>query len=73
MKNPRPTPSKSQPCSIGIKMPRNCRWFTRGWTLQELLAPRHVEFYDGNWVFRGTKRDLKELIADPPQIRTEVG
>ncbi|KAI1156223.1 HET domain protein [Nemania diffusa] len=44
---------------------RNCRWFTRGWTLQELLAPRHVEFYDGNWVFRGTKRDLKEL--DKPE------
>ncbi|KAJ9138638.1 HET-domain-containing protein [Pleurostoma richardsiae] len=26
-----------------------CRWFTRGWTLQELLAPRKLEFYDKNW------------------------
>lgn len=27
-----------------------CRWFTRGWTLQELIAPRSVEFFtvDGN-------------------------
>ncbi|KAF3802012.1 Vegetative incompatibility protein HET-E-1 [Colletotrichum gloeosporioides] len=26
-----------------------CRWFSRGWTLQELIAPRHVEFYDSTW------------------------
>ncbi|KDR70543.1 hypothetical protein GALMADRAFT_36675, partial [Galerina marginata CBS 339.88] len=24
-------------------------WFTRGWTLQELLAPPVIQFYDGNW------------------------
>ncbi|KAK4097036.1 hypothetical protein N658DRAFT_397268, partial [Parathielavia hyrcaniae] len=34
---------------------RNCRWFTRGWTLQELLAPSQVDFYDGHWNPRGTK------------------
>jgi predicted RNA-binding Zn-ribbon protein involved in translation (DUF1610 family) len=28
------------------------RWFTRGWTLQELLAPSHVEFFslEGSWI-----------------------
>lgn len=25
------------------------RWFTRGWTLQELLALDVLEFYDSNW------------------------
>ncbi|KAH6887481.1 heterokaryon incompatibility protein-domain-containing protein [Thelonectria olida] len=25
------------------------RWFTRGWTLQELIAPCHVEFFDRDW------------------------
>jgi hypothetical protein len=25
---------------------KSSRWFTRGWTLQELLAPDVVEFYD---------------------------
>ncbi|KAH8602820.1 heterokaryon incompatibility protein-domain-containing protein [Bisporella sp. PMI_857] len=25
------------------------RWFTRGWTLQELLAPRSVWFYNSRW------------------------
>ncbi|KAI4694050.1 uncharacterized protein J4E84_002630 [Alternaria hordeiaustralica] len=29
---------------------RQSRWFTRGWTLQELLAPRLVQFYDSNWM-----------------------
>lgn len=29
---------------------RKSRWFTRGWTLQELLAPQLIEFYDTNWI-----------------------
>ncbi|KIJ61740.1 hypothetical protein HYDPIDRAFT_46635, partial [Hydnomerulius pinastri MD-312] len=24
-------------------------WFTRGWTLQELLAPKHMKFYSVEW------------------------
>lgn len=28
---------------------RGSRWFTRGWTLQELLAPRTIYFYDNSW------------------------
>lgn len=28
---------------------RNSRWFTRAWTLQELLAPKKVVFYDKHW------------------------
>ncbi|KAH7190858.1 heterokaryon incompatibility protein-domain-containing protein [Fusarium oxysporum] len=26
-----------------------CRWFTRGWTLQELIAPSKVVFFDKSW------------------------
>ncbi|KAI0479795.1 HET domain-containing protein [Xylaria cf. heliscus] len=37
---------------------RVCRWFRRGWTLQELLAPAKLEFYDCGWNFRGLKTDL---------------
>ncbi|KAF5631760.1 beta transducin [Fusarium sp. NRRL 52700] len=33
----------------------NSLWFTRGWTLQELIAPRNVEFYDNNWVSFGSR------------------
>ncbi|KAI0903576.1 heterokaryon incompatibility protein-domain-containing protein [Ustulina deusta] len=41
----------------------NSRWFTRGWTLQELLAPREVEFYSENWILLGTKASLCSDIS----------
>ena len=34
---------------------RQCKWWTRAWTLSELLAPSMVRFYDSDWHFRGTK------------------
>lgn len=39
------------------------RWFTRGWTLQELLAPWDVQFYDKRWTKLGSKRSLREAVA----------
>ena len=39
------------------------RWFTRGWTLQELLAPAQVEFYSEDWSFLGTKGTLRAAIS----------
>jgi len=45
----------------------SCRWFTRGWTLQELLAPRRLEFYDEAWSYVGAKRDLADVIIDSDQ------
>jgi len=38
------------------------RWFTRGWTLQELIAPRNVEFFDKDWSRAGDKKTLTYLI-----------
>ncbi|KAI1268283.1 HET-domain-containing protein [Xylariaceae sp. FL1019] len=37
---------------------RRCRWATRGWTLQELLAPRNMVFYDSEWDVIGDKFSL---------------
>lgn len=34
------------------------RWFTRGWTLQELLAPSYIRFYDRSWNFIGSRDDF---------------
>ncbi|KAJ8131789.1 hypothetical protein O1611_g1838 [Lasiodiplodia mahajangana] len=42
---------------------RACRWFTRGWTLQELIAPSFVVFYSGNWSYIGTRNSLKDIIT----------
>ncbi|KAF4636197.1 hypothetical protein G7Y89_g1892 [Cudoniella acicularis] len=41
---------------------RQSKWFSRGWTLQELLAPREVRFFDRDWKEIGTKSGLKDLI-----------
>ena len=40
------------------------RWFTRGWTLQELLAPRHVVFFSREWTGIGTKKHLVGLLSE---------
>jgi hypothetical protein len=57
------------------------RWFSRGWTLQELLAPRRVTFFGGKeWRVIGTKETLadwivlatgvdREALLDPSQLR----
>lgn len=37
-------------------------WFERGWTLQELVAPRFMEFFDRNWNFMGTRDDLSNKL-----------
>ncbi|KIW72286.1 hypothetical protein PV04_00491 [Phialophora macrospora] len=39
------------------------RWWTRGWTLQELLAPIHVVFYDKSWLEIGTKMSMLDKIV----------
>jgi hypothetical protein len=43
---------------------RRIQWFTRGWTLQELLAPRSVVFFDNNWIDIGSKQSLEEIISE---------
>jgi len=40
------------------------RWFTRGWTLQELLAPKDVFFYDREGIQLATKLEDAEWISD---------
>ncbi|CAO2657745.1 Nn.00g038710.m01.CDS01 [Neocucurbitaria sp. VM-36] len=45
---------------------RRSRWFTRGWTLQELIAPATVEFYTAKWSMIGlkTEKSLSVLISE---------
>ncbi|KAI1802645.1 HET-domain-containing protein [Daldinia bambusicola] len=44
------------------------RWFTRGWTLQELLAPSKVLFFDNTWALLGDRSVLAELISEITRI-----
>jgi len=41
---------------------RNSRWFTRGWTLQGLLAPSSVEFFCSNSNRLGDKKSLEGQV-----------
>ncbi|PIL28868.1 hypothetical protein GSI_08914 [Ganoderma sinense ZZ0214-1] len=41
---------------------RHSRWFRRGWTLQELIAPRVVVFLSLDWRFLGTKASLAKVV-----------
>jgi hypothetical protein len=43
---------------------RSSRWFTRGWTLQELLAPNRIIFYGHDWNIIGCKELLVETISE---------
>lgn len=47
-----------------------CRsaWFRRGWTLQELIAPKQLRFYDKYWVYIGSKTGLKDAINSVTDI-----
>ena len=47
------------------------RWFKRGWTLQELLAPEHVVFYDRDWIEIGGKSFLEHEISEATRISSE--
>ena len=47
---------------------RNSRWFTRGWTLQELLAPKVVLFYSRDSVRLGDRSSLEHQIAEITRI-----
>ena len=51
---------------------RASEWWTRGWTLQELLAPLSVIFYDQSWKSMGTKSELAEVVSNITTIHDEV-
>ena len=44
------------------------RWFSRGWTLQELLAPACVEFFSQERTLLGDKRSLERQIHNATKI-----
>lgn len=46
------------------------RWFQRGWTLQELIAPHNLRFYNKGWTFVGNKGDLCDLVEEITGIPT---
>ncbi|KAF1922424.1 uncharacterized protein M421DRAFT_426928 [Didymella exigua CBS 183.55] len=50
---------------------RPSEWFERGWTLQELLAPQNMQFYDKRWKFMGTRNELAMVVGKVAGISPE--
>ncbi|KAH8886441.1 HET-domain-containing protein [Thozetella sp. PMI_491] len=48
------------------------KWFSRGWTLQELIAPDQVEFYDQAWNKIGERNSMAALLARITSIDKQV-
>ena len=47
---------------------RGSKWFTRGWTLQELIAPAIVEFFSKEGKRLGDKTSLEKLVHEITRI-----
>jgi hypothetical protein len=63
----------SQPSAANWKdVFRHSRWFKRGWTLQELIAPKEVVFFACNGDKLGDKSSLETLICEVTGIAKEA-
>ncbi|KAF5362838.1 hypothetical protein D9758_007136 [Tetrapyrgos nigripes] len=51
---------------------KRSKWFTRGWTLQELLAPEYIAFFDKDWTKIGTRWSLRDVISVVTTITIDV-
>ena len=60
-------PDNDDPPRPGSKF-RSSRWFQRGWTLQELLAPKHLRFYNAEWRSIGTKGTICTVIKNITRV-----
>jgi len=66
-----PTPGTVADDHIAVLF-KNCRWFSRGWTLQELLAPRSVEFFSAEGQRLGDKISFEIEIQEITRIPLEA-
>lgn len=71
---PRPTADGEDRCN---QLPwesafRISRWFTRGWTLQELIAPTLVEFFSKDRELLGDKKSLERHIGEITRIPSKA-
>jgi hypothetical protein len=56
-------PSGEDVTSTDLSIARS-QWFTRGWTLQELLAPRRLEYFTEDWESLGDRNTRAVQVSD---------
>ncbi|THU83776.1 HET-domain-containing protein [Dendrothele bispora CBS 962.96] len=61
-----------EPPSLEFKHFKKSEWHRRGWTLQELLAPKEVFFFDQSWKYLGTRsvraREIQSATGIPEDV-----
>ena len=67
-------PDVSSDCEMNVTNSEfhRSRWHVRGWTLQELLAPKNVVFLSQDWSFLGKKFTLADTIESITHIPASV-
>ena len=67
-------PKEERPGTVDLdtKLMRKCNWFRRGWTLQELIAPQQVLFYDTGWNLRARKSSMLPTLSTITRIDERV-
>jgi hypothetical protein len=50
--------------TLDLNILSKSRWFTRGWTLQELIAPSKVIFFSKGWEELADKTDLVDILNE---------
>lgn len=63
------TPTNSPSFNVAFK---NDKYFTRAWTLQELLAPREVIIFSKDWDRIGTRAELRVIVSEATRIDPKV-
>jgi hypothetical protein len=62
----------SHPENAWVKALQGSKWFTRGWTLQELLAPKHVEFFSREGKYIGEREEMSSMLSAITSIPVEA-
>jgi hypothetical protein len=64
--------SKDSPNVLTAEDLGRSRWVSRGWTLQELIAPDHVKFFSDDWTECGSRDTLATVIHQVTKIAPEI-
>ena len=59
-----PKPAQDPTAQLWVSDFRKSRWFKRGWTLQELIAPSVIEFFSAECQLLGSRDQLEQLIHE---------
>ncbi|KAI0753618.1 heterokaryon incompatibility protein-domain-containing protein [Fomes fomentarius] len=51
---------------------KKSKWHTRGWTLQELIAPQQVTFLSSSWTYMGRKSYNARVVEEATGVPVDV-